>query len=258
MGNNTQIQWADHTVNFWTGCTKVSEGCKYCYMYREMENRFKKDASILRPVKESTWRKVLRESKPGDRIFVNSWSDFFIDAPEIADVRKNAWKVMAEYSDRVFMLLTKRAEDIHGFIPMMGVPDNVWIGVTVESQQYVDKRLLYLVDLDCIRFVSIEPMLGPVALGEYLNVLDWVIVGGESGNETGKYRYRECRLDWMERLVQECGDAAVPVFVKQVGTHISKGMGLKDRHGGNVFEFPKYLQYRQLPRCTNNGLKNFI
>jgi protein gp37 len=80
---------------------------------------------------------------------------------------------------------------------------------------------------------------------ESLKYFDWVIVGGESGNETGQYRYRPCNLEWIESIIDNCGEFGVPVFVKQLGTHLSKEMGLKDRHGGDISEWPKYIQIRQ-------------
>lgn len=77
--------------------------------------------------------------------------------------------------------------------------------------------------------------------------LDWVIVGGESGNDTGKYRYRPCELEWIEKIVNDCIETEVPVFVKQLGTHLSKQLKMTDRHGGNIDEFPRHLQLRQFP-----------
>jgi protein gp37 len=79
------------------------------------------------------------------------------------------------------------------------------------------------------------------------DLLDWVIVGGESGNENGKYRYRPCELDWIEHLIDQCDASDIPVFVKQLGTHLAKKMGLKDRHGGDINEWPEHLRIRQFP-----------
>lgn len=77
--------------------------------------------------------------------------------------------------------------------------------------------------------------------------IDWVIIGGESGNETGKYRYRPCNLEWIQKIVHACKESSIPVFVKQLGTHLSKEMGLKDRHGGDITEWPENIQVREFP-----------
>ena len=76
---------------------------------------------------------------------------------------------------------------------------------------------------------------------------DWVIVGGESGNETGLYRYRECKLEWIESIIDQCRSAGVPVFVKQLGTHLKKKLKLSDRHGGNIDEWQDHLRIREFP-----------
>lgn len=77
--------------------------------------------------------------------------------------------------------------------------------------------------------------------------IDWVIIGGESGNDNGKSKYRTCYTSWIKDLISECRQCETPVFVKQLGTYLAKHMELKDRHGGDVTEFPQYLQVRQVP-----------
>jgi protein gp37 len=89
-----------------------------------------------------------------------------------------------------------------------------------------------------------RPIDPPVLYG-----IDWVIVGGESGNERGKYKYRPCELAWISKIVSDCQHVNVPVFVKQMGTNLSKQLNMTDRHGGNINEFPKHLQLRQFPKC---------
>jgi protein gp37 len=102
-------------------------------------------------------------------------------------------------------------------------------------------------DWKCIFFISIEPLYEKpeIPFLESLKYFDWVIVGGESGNEKGNYRYRPCELEWIEAIIEECEEYMVPVFVKQLGTHLSKTMGLKDRHGKDISEWPEHLQVRQ-------------
>jgi len=119
-----------------------------------------------------------------------------------------------------------------------------------------------MVDLSMVRskvkFLSLEPLHGEInlwkptveAIGEHWHILpafDWVIVGGESGNETGKYRYRPCELSWIETIVNDCKVNNIAVFVKQMGTHLAKQLKMSDRHGGNIEEFPLALQVRDFP-----------
>ncbi|PMD94858.1 hypothetical protein BWI97_15790 [Siphonobacter sp. BAB-5405] len=107
-----------------------------------------------------------------------------------------------------------------------------------------------------LRFLSLEPLHGPVSLPlnesvDYANkvkdLIGWVIVGGESGNENGKYLYRPCEFSWITNIVHDCMLADVPVFVKQLGTHLAKQLKLQDRHGGNIDEWPASLQIREMP-----------
>ncbi len=255
MATNSKIQWCDHTLNEWTGCKKVSDACKYCYMYRDKE-RYGADPTDVIRVSQATIDKVLKQAKPGDKIFTCSWSDFFIE--EADQWRQNAWDRILAHPELTWQILTKRPERIKACLPEGGLPDNVWIGVSIESQKYID-RLKYLTDLPGIRFASIEPMIGEVDLfamlpGEErtaISNLDWVILGGESGNDTGNYRYRPSEIAWYDKIITQCAEAKVPVFMKQLGTYLSKEMGLKDRHGGDIDEFPESLKVRQFPSGYN-------
>lgn len=259
MGVNSKISWCDHTCNFWVGCHKVSDGCRYCFMYRDFA-RYGKDANVVSQVKPGTINKVLKIAKPGDRIFTCSWSDFFIE--EADPWREEAWKVIKSRPDLIWQILTKRPERIYKCLPLDWGKhgyENVWLGTTIESDKYRD-RLLELHDIKdryskFKTFVSYEPALGYLDLyndGVVVSLefarLDWVIVGGESGNENGKYTYRPCELEWLEAMVQQCRDARVPVFVKQLGTHLAKLHGCKDRHGADIAEFPDSLKFQQFPK----------
>jgi protein gp37 len=102
----------------------------------------------------------------------------------------------------------------------------------------------------------LEPLHGPIdlQLHQYIDfghricdLIDWVIIGGESGNDNGKYRYRPCQIEWMESLVQQCDQFEISVFVKQMGTHLAKELKMSDRHGSNIEEFPPSLQRREFP-----------
>src|SRR5688500_2786405 len=124
----TKIQWTDATVNFWTGCTKVSDGCKFCYMYRDKE-RLRKDPKTVLRTSDEIFYKALKW-KDAKRIFTCSWSDFFIkDADEW---RKDAWDVIRKTQHHQWQILTKRPERIKECLPedWGGGWDNVWLGVS--------------------------------------------------------------------------------------------------------------------------------
>jgi protein gp37 len=104
-----------------------------------------------------------------------------------------------------------------------------------------------------IRFVSFEPLHEdlnlPFDFGE-LSMIDWAIIGGESGHETGKYRYRPCEIDWISSLKDSLAGAGSAVFIKQLGAHLAKQLKMSDRHGGNIDEFPEHLRVREFPITT--------
>lgn len=242
MTINTNIQWTDHTINFWTGCKKVSEGCKNCYMYRDM-NRFKKDPEQITPISEKTIKKHLKSAKPGEKIFVNSFSDIFMDEIH-SELRNHAFDVIRNHPEFHFQLLTKRPENFEKFLPDdWGTGwKNVWLGVSCENEKQFRVRSQVLCETPAhIRFISAEPLLEYFDMTNlfksYYNGIDWVILGGESGNNTGLFRYRECQPTWLLDMINDCRKEGVPVFLKQFGTFVSKTHGWKDRHGGTVGEW---------------------
>lgn len=102
-----------------------------------------------------------------------------------------------------------------------------------------------------ITFISFEPLHEYIPMNLDISTciwFDWVIIGGESGNETGKYRYRPCKVEWMEEIAKEFSGCGSAVFVKQMGTYLSKELKMSDRHGGNIDEFPVSLQIREFPK----------
>lgn len=256
MSQKTNIQWTDATVNFWTGCKKVSAGCKYCYMYRDKE-RYGKDPSEVVLVSDKTIMGTLRKLTIPSKIFTCSWSDFFIE--EADRWRDKAWKIIKDHPQHQWQILTKRPERIRQCLPddWGDGYENVWLGVTVENQLSANDRIWQLIDAPAkVKFISVEPLLEEVDLwldkcltGNLLeDKIDWVIVGGESGNDAGKYLYRPCKVEWMELIVQQCDSANIPVFVKQMGTHLAKELNMSDRHGGKIEEFPERLKIRQFPK----------
>lgn len=257
MGKNSNIEWCDHTVNFWIGCHKVSDGCKFCYMYRDL-HRWKQDPAELKQVSIKRIISVLNNAQKGDKIFVNSWSDFFHE--NVNEWRKVAWEIISKYPYLNFLILTKRPENIYNNLPadwgIDGYP-NVWLGVSVESEKYKD-RILYLSKLKSKNsqfktFVSCEPLLSninflyPDNICNSFSLLDWIIVGGESGNNAGKFRFRECKLSWIKNLILLSHTFGKPIFVKQLGSYIAKENNYKNRKGGNIDEFPLVMRFREFP-----------
>ena len=254
MGKDSKIQWTDNTWNPWHGCKKVSPGCKYCYMYRGKE-QYKEDPTIV--LRSKTRFKDPLKWKEPQLVFTCSWSDFFIE--EADEWRDDAWKIIKATPHLTYQILTKRPERINKCLPGdwggLGY-DNVWLGVSIENQDTLSRlwKLCLPGRPAFIKFISIEPLLEEISLktpgvGKLMYYLiDWVIIGGESGNNTGKYLYRECSLEWIAKIIDECKEFDVPVFMKQAGTHIAKLMKYKDRHGGDPNEWPEEFQIRQMPK----------
>lgn len=254
MAQNSNIEWTDSSWNIARGCTKVDADCKYCYMYREGE-RFKYDAKEV--IRTKTVFNLPLTLKVPSKIFTCSLADFFHEA--IDSYRHEAWDIIRKCPQHTFQILTKRPERIMQCLPedWGNGWSNVWLGTSCGSQDSIHR----IVDLVApiaggIKFLSLEPLHGRIELPfesfvdmghKVKDLIDWVIVGGESGNETGKYRYRPCELEWIEKIVEDCQRNSIPVFVKQMGTHLSKELKMKDRHGGDINEFPEHLRVRQFP-----------
>lgn len=222
MAKDSAIEWTDATWNPFMGCTKVSEGCKNCYMFRE-QKQYGHDPSVLRKSK-TTFRDPLKWKEP-KMVFVCSWSDFFHeDVPFMWAAE--AWQIMKECQRHTFLLLTKRPENFLDMLPgdFPSLWPNVWLGVTVENQEMANLRIPLLLDIPVAkRFVSVEPMLGPVKFwtswlpgvcfeldGTPWPSVDWVIAGGESGRD-----FREMKEEWALDLRDQCVVAGVPFFFKQ-------------------------------------------
>ena len=222
MGAKSAIEWTDATWNPVTGCTKVSPGCKYCYAERlalrlqAMENRRYRNgfAVTLHPDQITL---PLRWVQPR-RIFVNSMSDLFHeDVPE--DFIRNVFVTMARAHWHIFQILTKRAKRLAEMAGKLPWPPNVWQGVSVENARYA-ARISHLTKVAAaVRFISVEPLLGPVP-NLALKGIDWVIVGGESGP-----RHRPPDPAWVREIRDQCVAAGVPFFFKQWGGRTSKASG---------------------------------
>lgn len=238
---NSQISWTHHTMNFIIGCRRVSPACASCYAGTLVQNRMGKpfyppldlgrvatdaDSPVWRtktwrdPIK---WDREAREAGEVKRVFTCSLSDFLLDHPGVHEWRRDAWKVMRDTPNLLWLVLSKRwdlgADYIAGCLPDdwgNGYP-NVMLGATVESQAQVP-RIQTMAAVPCQRgrFVSIEPMVGPVGLGDA--VLEWVIVGGESGSKP-----RPMHPSWVRDLRDRCLRARIPFHFKQWGEYGPSG-----------------------------------
>ena len=237
-------------------------------MYRDKE-RYGQDGGVVRLSAQSTFSKPLSWKAPA-LVFTCSWSDFFIE--EADEWRRNAWQIIKRTPHLTYQILTKRPERIAECLP----PDwgngyaNVWLGVSVENQRLFEERALILAGIKAkLRFLSCEPLIQQLRLKEIqfevLNAIGWVIIGGESGNDFGPWKYRPSQLLWFESIVEDCKSFGVPVFVKQLGTHLAKELLLRDRTGGDINELPESVAVREMPECytppstiLNNGQINLF
>lgn len=222
MAEITTIEWTDSTWNPVRGCTKISPGCKHCYAltfaerWRGIPGHPYEQGFDLRLVPEKL-EEPLKWKRPR-RIFVNSMSDLFHEGVPEPFIRR-VFEIMGEAHWHIFQILTKRAERLAELAPRLPWPDNVWQGVSVESEHYLER----IAHLQCVqaavRFLSIEPLLGPLPNLPLAGV-SWVIVGGESGPN-----HRPIEVEWVREIRDQCTRRGVAFFFKQWGGHTPKAGG---------------------------------
>lgn len=239
MASNSKIQWTDSTWNPWRGCHKVSEGCKNCYMYRGMQ-RTCYDPKTPTRAKSVFYDPKKKKKNYGPKVFVCSWSDFFIKEADAPTWRNEAWEMIKLRQDLQFIILTKRPERILECLPedwgKTGY-SNVWLGVSVEN----NKRL-YRIDIlrqipAAVKFVSFEPLLEVV--DPDLSGIDWVITGGESHRNKKDCRYAD--LDWFRLIRDKCINEGIPYFHKQNGGY--KKDKIDNAYGGRSLDGRLWEQY---------------
>lgn len=251
MAENSKIEWCDATFNPWVGCQKVSPGCTHCYAETLMT---RKPAwantwgprGIRRKTSEANWKKPLAWNRKAEqegrryKVFCGSLCDVFEDKWEVDPWRADLFEFVIEETPNLdWLLLTKRPENVSDMVPAhwrtVGKwPANVWIGTSVENQKYADERIPYLLRIPVrIRFLSIEPLLGPVDLTYALggSAVAWVIVGGESGPNA-----RRMHPDWARTIRDQCLEAGVPFLFKQWG-------GRRHDSGGRLLDGREWNQY---------------
>lgn len=254
MADDTIIAWTDHTFNPWMGCTKVSAGCANCYAETLSKNRMGLDiwgANAPRQITKTPWDNVRTWEREAGRglsglldngrhlVFTGSMMDYAEDRPDLVEPRARMWQTIRECPHLWFQLLTKRPENIVGFLPEdwgQGY-DNVWLGTSIEDMRVADRADHLRIIPASVRFISYEPALG--SLNDLdLTGIDWVIFGGESGSG-----YREMDVQWARDMRGKCEEAGIAFFFKQsAATRTEKGIELD---GEIVRKFPT-------PRLTSN------
>lgn len=242
MGETTAIAWTDHTFNPWWGCERVSPGCNHCYAEtfakrtgnhvwgKKADRRRFGGKHWIEPLK---WERAATIDGQRHLVFCASMADVFEDRDDHNEDRARLWGLIDETPHLTWQLLTKRPENVMAMVPFRwfhgGFPSNVWIGTTVEDRERAEERIPHLLAIPAaVRFLSCEPLLGPVDLRPWLrrisdqatteyewdtsHRIDWVIVGGESGAG-----HRSLDLDAARAIRDECHRWDVPFFFKQVG-----------------------------------------
>lgn len=231
MATNSRIEWTESTWNPVVGCTKLSAGCKHCYaetMARRLqamgvpgyEDGFKKIRTLPNRLAEPLQRK-----KP-TVYFVNSMSDLFHVQVPIAFIDQ-VFDTMAAAPQHTFQVLTKRADRVAKYTSDKVVPENVWIGTSVENKRHGVPRIDHLRSVPAkVRFLSIEPLLEDV--GELdLTGIHWVIVGGESGHGA-----RPMKAEWVTSIQRQCAQQGVKFFFKQWGAFGEDGQHRSKKANG--------------------------
>lgn len=307
MSEQTSISWTDATFNPWIGCTKVSPGCDNCYAARQ--DKFRSwtpegwgAGKPRRRTSASNWLQPLRWNKRAEqegrriRVFCSSLADVFDnEVPETW--REDLLDLVGRTPSLDWLLLTKRIGNVQRMLNDLAVeraaayggdvrdhamlPTNVWLGATIVNQEEADRDIPKLLAIPArVRFLSMEPLLGPVEFSNVtrrsdavaqlgkpaLSGIHWVITGGESGPGARPYA-----VEWARSIVAQCEAAGVAVHVKQLGAHVittgisgpgqhwpretglhDTGLGhfrkhLVDRAGGDTAEWPEDLRVQEFP-----------
>ena len=264
MAENSKIGWTDHTFNPWIGCTKVDQLCKFCYA-EQYSNRYKvaewgpmgtrHKTAVTNWQKPYTWNRRAKKLGVRYRVFCASLADIFDDHESIKpEWRTELFKIIKETPNLDWLLLTKRPENYVKFLPQdwggTGYP-NVWLGVSAGTQNGADKRIPILCDTPAaVRFVSCEPMLGRVDISKFATEnLDWVIVGGESGNIT---QIRQLDLNYVQQLQLQCRSNNVKFYFKQLGASLAKNLKITfDENGEDFNKYPALLEWLKVREFPN-------
>ena len=236
VANKTKIEWTECSWNPVTGCTPISAGCQNCYAatfakrLEAMHNpRYKNGFNVT--VHEDLIEAPLRWKLPR-KIFVNSMSDLFHESLTDETIL-NIFSTMNKASWHTFQVLTKRSERLQALADRISWTDNIWMGVTIESQDYLYRAKHLISSKAKIKFISAEPLLTELN-GLDLAGLNWIIVGGESGHHC-----RSVKEEWVVCLRDMAKSAKIPFFFKQWG-------GANKKKTGRLLEGKFYDEYPNL------------
>lgn len=278
MADKTSIEWCDSTLNPWVGCTKVSAACDHCYAEGWAKRSGMVEWGNAPRRRTKTWNNPLKWQRDADafeaehgrrrRVFCASLADVF-DNQVPPEWRADLWDLIRQCDRLDWLLLTKRPQNIRKMLP----PDwgdgwaHVWLGTTAEDQTEAVRRIPHLLAAPAaIRFLSAEPLLGPIdfrpfGLGVHHHPdndpsdhavqavvraarrlvggpqLDWIIVGGESGPQ-----HRPMQPEWARSIRDQCEAAGVPFFMKQLS-------GRNQKQIGDINQFPADLRIREWPNA---------
>ena len=240
MSDKSAIEWTDATWNPVTGCTKVSPGCAHCYA-ETIAERFRGTPAFPNgfdvQLREHKLDLPKRWRKPR-RIFVNSMSDLFHeDIPlhfigsvyrTMLEADHHQYQVLTKRASRMLSLLTPETPKEYALVSQIHKAAHIWHGVSVENQHWAEQRIPRLARVQtAVRFLSCEPLLGPLDLTPWLDELQWVIVGGESGRGA-----RRMQPAWARGIRDQCLATGVPFFFKQWGEHDEQGNRVGKKRAG--------------------------
>jgi len=241
--SKTKIEWTDTTWNPTTGCDKISPGCKYCYALimskRAMamgqykyRNNFKLTVHEFELQRPYTW-------KQPSKVFVNSMSDLFHEDVQLEFIKK-VFIVMNDTPQHIYQVLTKRAERLEEISNELNWTPNIWMGVSIENENYLYRMEHLKKSPAQIKFISAEPLIGPLPAMN-LNGIDWVIVGGESGPKS-----RPIEKDWVIDIKFQCQASNTKFFFKQWG-------GVQKKKNGRLLDGVEYNEYPE-PKTYGSAL----
>lgn len=241
MSNKTSIEWTEQTWNPTTGCTKISPGCKFCYA-ETMAKR-------LQAMKASGYENGFQLSLMPNRLdqpikrkkptmyFVNSMSDLFHEEIPF-EYLDQVFSVISKTKQHIYQILTKRSARMREYFQSREVPNNVWLGVSVEDQVYGKPRIRDLQQIAAkVRFLSCEPLLENLGIID-LSGIHWVIAGGESGINA-----RPMQEDWVVSLKNQCERSGVAFFFKQWGMWGADGIKRNKKVNGRILQGKTWDQY---------------
>ncbi len=247
MTSSSKIEWTEQTWNPTTGCTKISAGCKYCYA-ETMAKRLKAmgasgyENGFNLSVLPERLSQPLKRKKP-TIYFVNSMSDLFHKSVSF-DFIDQVFEVIDKTPQHSYQILTKRASRMRDYFISRNVPDNAWLGVSVENKKHGLPRVNTLREINAnTRFLSIEPLLESIGSINLIGI-HWVIVGGESGPKA-----RPIKEEWIDEIYSQCNKYKTAFFFKQWGTWGKDNQRRNKKANGREY---RGKTWDEMPSMNNN------